>query len=111
MGEKSSAEKPKSTVYNMQLDMVIRIGKYKGKTVKWVMYNDRRYFEWAKVNAPSMFEPFKPQAKPRVSDTNTEGKPNYVEPPEDTEETRDSWTNPHVFYELAQKMMRERGEL
>ena len=111
MGVKSSAEKPKSTVYNMQLDMVIRIGKYKGKTVKWVMYNDRRYFEWAKVNAPSMFEPFKPQTKPRVSDTNTEGKPNYVEPPEDTDETRDSWTNPHYFYELAQKMMRERGEL
>jgi hypothetical protein len=91
-------------------DFVIKIGKYKGKTVKWVMYNDRRYFEWAKVNAPSMFEPYQPKPKPPVSDTNPEGKPSYVEPPEDTDETSDSWTNPHYFYELAQKMMRERGD-
>ena len=49
--------------------MVIRFGKYKGRTVKWVMYNDRRYFEWAKDNAPSMFESYKPTAKPSVSDT------------------------------------------
>ena len=95
----------------MQLDMVIRIGKYKGKTVKWVMYNDRRYFEWAKANAPSMFEPFKPQAKPVVSDTNTEGKPTYVEPPEVSDESGDSWTNPSIFYQLAQKALRERGDL
>ena len=95
----------------MQLDMIIRIGKYKGKTVKWVMYNDRRYFEWAKVNAPSMFEPFKPQAKPSVSDTNTEGKPTYVEPPEESDEPRDSWTNPSIFFQIGQQMLRERGEL
>ena len=106
-----SAGKPKPTVYKMQLDMVIRIGKYKGNTVKWVMYNDRRYFEWAKANAPSMFEPFKPQAKPAVSDTNTGGKPTYVEPPEESEEPKDSWTNPSIFYLIGQQMLRERGDL
>ena len=95
----------------MQLDMVIRIGKYKGNTVKWVMYNDRRYFEWAKANAPSMFEPFKPQAKPDVSDTNPVGKPTYVEPPEESEEPKDSWTNPSIFYLIGQQMLRERGDL
>ena len=96
----------------MNLDMVIRFGKYKGRTVKWVMYNDRRYFEWAKDNAPDMFKDYKPAAaKPNFSDTNTEGKPKYVEVPEEGDEVRDSWTNPSYFYELAQKMLRERGEL
>jgi hypothetical protein len=92
----------------MNLDMVIRFGKYKGRTVKWVMYNDRRYFAWAQENAPAMFEAAKTEAKPRVSDTNVEGKPNSLDP---DGEVRDSWTNPHLFYEIAQKMMRERGEL
>ena len=95
----------------MQLDMVIRIGKHKGETVKWVMYNDRRYFEWAKANAPGIFEPFKPQAKPAVSDTNTGGKPTYVEPPEESEEPKDAWTNPSIFYLIGQQMLREKGDL
>ena len=95
----------------MNQDFVIKIGKYKGKTVKWVMYNDRRYFEWAKANAPSMFEPFKPQAKPIVSDTNTGGNPTYVDPPEESEEPKDSWTNPSIFYLIGQQMLRERGDL
>ena len=95
----------------MNQDFVIKIGKHKGKTVKWVMYNDRRYFEWAKANAPSMFEPFKPQAKPIVSDTNTGGKPIYVDPPEESEEPKDSWTNPSIFYLIGQQMLRERGDL
>ncbi len=95
----------------MNLDFVIKIGKYKGKTVKWVMYNDRRYFEWARINAPGMFEPYKPQGKPKpaLSDTNPEGSPKYVEVPEEGEE-RDSWTNPNVFYLIAQQMLKERGE-
>jgi hypothetical protein len=75
------------------------------------MYNDRRYFEWAKVNAPTMFEPYQPKGKPSLSDTNPEGKTTYVEPPEDTDETRDSWTNPSIFYQIAQKALRERGDL
>jgi hypothetical protein len=93
----------------MNLDMVIRFGKYKGRTVKWVMYNDRRYFNWAQENAPSMFESYKSTA-PRSSDTNTEGKPKVLDTPEEGEE-RDSWTNPHVFYQIAQQMLKERGEL
>ena len=96
----------------MQLDMVIRIGKYKGKTVKWVMYNDRRYFEWAKANAPDMFKDYKPAAaKPKFSDTNPEGKPTYVDPPEESDEVKDSWTNPSIFFQIGQQMLRERGEL
>ena len=94
----------------MNQDFVIKIGKYKGKTVKWVMYNDRRYFEWAKVNAPGMFEPYQPKPKPVVSDTNPEGKPSYAEPPEESDETRDTWNNPNVFYQIAQQMLRERGD-
>lgn len=95
----------------MNLDMVIRFGKYKGRTVKWVMYNDRRYFEWAKDNAPDMFKDYKPTQKPSSLDTNVGGNPKYVEVPEEGDEVRDSWTNPSYFYELAQKMLRERGEL
>ena len=96
----------------MNQEFVIKIGKYKGKTVKWVMYNDRRYFEWAKDNAPDMFKDYKPAAaKPKFSDTNPEGKPTYVNPPEESDETQDSWTNPSIFYQIAQKMLRERGEL
>jgi hypothetical protein len=33
-----------------------------------------------------------------------------VEPPEEADETRDSWTNPNVFYQIAQQMLRERGD-
>ena len=94
----------------MNQDFVIKIGKYKGKTVKWVMYNDRRYFEWAKANAPTMFEPYKPKGKPSLSDTNPVGKPVYEEPPEVADESGDSWTNPSIFYQLAQKALRERGD-
>ena len=95
----------------MDQDFVIRIGKYKGKTVKWVMYNDRRYFEWAKDNAPDMFKDYKPAAtKPKFSDTNIGGKPKYVEVPEEGDETQDSWTNPSIFYQIAQQMLKERGE-
>ena len=94
----------------MNQDFVIKIGKYKGKTVKWVMYNDRRYFEWAKVNAPTMFEPYQPKGKPSLSDTNPVGKPIYEEPPEEADESGDSWTNPSIFYQLAQKALRERGD-
>lgn len=95
----------------MNLDMTIRFGKYKGRTVKWVMYNDRKYFNWAQQNAPAMFEDYKPAAKPPVSDTNTEGSPKYVNPPEEADEAKDSWTNPSIFFQIGQQMMRERGEL
>ena len=96
----------------MNLDMTIRFGKYKGRTVKWVMYNDRRYFNWAQENAPAMFEDYKPAAsKPRSLDTHPEGKPKYAEVPEEADEAIDSWTNPSMFYQIGQQMLRERGEL
>lgn len=74
------------------------------------MYNDRRYFAWAQENAPAMFEDYKPAAKPPVSDTKVEGKPKDLDA-EDEGEYTNSWTNPHTFYEIAQKMMRENGDL
>jgi hypothetical protein len=95
----------------MQMDMVIRIGKWKGKTVRWVMANDRRYFEWAKVNAPGMFVPFKPGASPRSLDPSLGGKSTYVEPPEVSDEGNVSWTNPRIMYEMFQKALKELGEL
>lgn len=91
--------------------MVIRFGKYKGRTVKWVMYNDRRYFNWAQQNAPAMFEDYKPAGKPQSLDTHPEGKPRYAEVPEEGDEAMDTWTNPQMFYQIAQQMLRERGEL
>jgi hypothetical protein len=94
----------------MNLDMTIRFGKYKGRTVKWVMYNDRRYFNWAQENAPDMFKDYKPTGKPSSSDTQVGGNPKKLDTPEEGDE-RDSWTNPHVFYEIAQQMLRERGEI
>ena len=63
----------------MNLDMVIRFGKYKGRTVKWVMYNDRRYFNWASENAPDMFKDYKPAAKPRSLDTQVGGIPRKLD--------------------------------
>lgn len=95
----------------MNQDMVIRFGKYKGRTVKWVMYNDRRYFNWAQENAPQMFQEYKPTGNPRSLDTEDGGKPKYKEVPEEPDEALDSWTNPSVFYQIAQQMLRERGEL
>lgn len=90
----------------MNLDMIIRFGKYKGRTIKWVMYNDRRYFNWAQENAPNMFEEYKPSSKPKSLEPEASGKPKLLDP-DDEGEVRDSWTNPHLFYEIAQKMLRE----
>jgi hypothetical protein len=58
-----------------------------------------------------MFEPYQPKGKPSLSDTNQEGKPTYEEPPEESDEKRDTWNNPNVFYQIAQKALRERGDL
>jgi hypothetical protein len=38
------------------------------------------------------------------------GKPTYVEPPEVSDESGDSWTNPSIFYQIAQKALREKGD-
>jgi len=94
----------------MNQEMVIRFGKYKGKTVKWVMYNDRRYFGWAQENAPQMFEEFKPTGKPKILDTPGAGNPEDLDAEVEGTEARD-WNNPHLFFEIAQRAMRERGEI
>jgi hypothetical protein len=93
----------------MNAEFVLTIGKHKGKTVRWVMLNDRRYFEWARANAPGMFEPYQPKGKPPLSDASLRGKPGGPEP-EGEPVARDPWTNPHLFYEIAQRALREKGE-
>jgi len=85
--------------------MIIKFGKYKGRTVKWVMYNDRRYFNWAQENVPNMFQEEK-EAKP-VPEVKPASKLEMVG---DEEAAADSWTNPHAFFKIAQAM-RERGEI
>jgi hypothetical protein len=82
--------------------MIIRFGKYKGRTVKWVMYNDRRYFAWAQQNAPAMFEEFKPAGKPH-SEPPVGETPKYDEVPEEEDGAKDSWSNPHEFFKIAQR--------
>lgn len=32
-----------------QLSSTIRFGKYKGKTIQWIIDNDRNYFNWVKT--------------------------------------------------------------
>lgn len=93
----------------MNPEMVIRFGKYKGKTVKWVMYNDRRYFSWAKQNAPQMFEEFKPETKPKILDTTRGGISEDLDKDSEVPDSRE-WNNPNVFFRIAQEM-RERGDL
>jgi hypothetical protein len=95
----------------MSPEFVLQIGKHKGKTVRWVMLNDRRYFEWAKANVPDMFEPYKPKGTPKSLDTQTGGKPKSLDTQNEGEPVaRDPWTNPHLFYEIAQRALREKGE-
>lgn len=89
--------------------MVIRFGKWKGKTVRWVMSNDRRYFNWAQENVPDMFKDFKPTPKPSSLATPLGGNPTNVNPPEESDETGRAWTNPRIFYEIAQKYLKEWG--
>ena len=40
--------------------MILRSGKYEGKTVQWVKDNNPKYIEWVKENQPKMLkEPVK----------------------------------------------------
>ena len=36
--------------------MILRSGKYKGKTISWVKDNDLRYLMWVKENRPEMLK-------------------------------------------------------
>lgn len=94
----------------MNLDMVIRFGKWKGKTVRWVMSNDRRYFNWAQENVPDMFkDPRSAAVRPSSLDLPPREKETNVDPPAESDETGRAWTNPRIFYEIAQKYLKEWG--
>lgn len=84
----------------MNLEMKVRFGKYKGKTARWIQTNDRRYFEWAKANAPGMFKaPEVPVSKP-ASSVRTE-----------EDEISDSgWISGREFYDMAMTYHRSKGE-
>jgi hypothetical protein len=87
----------------MNLEMTVRFGKYKGKTIRWIQTNDRRYFEWAKANAPGMFKapevPVKPVSKPASSVTT-----------EEDESSDSGWISGRAFYEMAMAYHRSKGE-
>jgi hypothetical protein len=40
----------------MSPDSRAKFGKHKGKTAAWIMKNDWRYMDWAKLNVPNLFE-------------------------------------------------------
>lgn len=103
----------------MRPDFIFRSGKYQGKTYSYVRKVDPRWLSWVEANRPEMLKEHKTpgfgntwQGKTSTLDLggkeNPGGKPRVLDTPEEGEE-RDYWTNPHVFYEIAQKMLRERG--
>jgi hypothetical protein len=89
-------------------DFIFRSGKYQGKTYSYVRRVDPRWLSWVEANRPEML---KEHGQPRSLDTQFGGNPRKLDTQEEGEETRDPWTSPHTFYEIAQKMLRERGEL
>jgi hypothetical protein len=53
----------------MRSDFILRSGKYKGKSYRWVMDNNPRYVSWIKENKPEMLVD-KPKPKKEVKVTN-----------------------------------------
>lgn len=114
----------------MSPDTRAKFGKHKGKTVAWIQKNDWRYFEWAKANAPGMFQD-SPSFRSKSSDQNW-GKPSnssstvsknlgessWMQIPsiphtmkEDPPERDDSDPNSSSFlYNIAKRML-DNGEL
>ena len=92
----------------MRPDFIFRSGKYQGKTYSYVRRVDPRWLSWVEANRPEML---KEHGQPRSLDTQIGGTPRKLDTQEEGDEVRDPWTSPHTFYEIAQKMLRERGEL
>lgn len=68
----------------VDLNHILRSGKYKGRTVGSVYKADKRYISWVLENRPEMLKSHKAKAKPVPVRTNT--RPKYVEPPEESED-------------------------
>lgn len=47
--------------------VVLRTGKYSGKTVEWVLENNPSYIEWVQENRPEMLKAVKPKTESTVS--------------------------------------------
>ena len=108
----------------MSPDTRAKFGKHKGKTVSWIQKNDWRYFEWAKANAPGMFQdspsfgsksPDRSWGKPQsssVSESSWMKIPSIPytmkeEPPERDESDPNSSS---FLYNIAKRML-DNGEL
>ena len=97
----------------MSPDTRAKFGKHKGKTVSWIQKNDWRYFEWAKANAPGMFQD-SPSFGSKQPDRSW-GKPSGIPAPaariEVPPERDDNDTNSSSFlYNIAKRML-DNGEL
>jgi len=101
----------------MSPDTRAKFGKHKGKTVSWIQKNDWRYFEWAKANAPGMFQdsPSFGSKSPDQSWGKPFGIPSAVpkfqgereEPPERDDNDPNSSS---FMYNIAKRML-DNGEL
>ena len=97
----------------MSPDTKAKFGKHKGKTVAWIQKFDWRYFEWAKANAPGMFQD-SPSSRSKPVDQNW-GKPpgafeastKFEVPPERDDNDPNSSS---FLYNLAKRML-DNGEL
>lgn len=114
----------------MSPDTRAKFGKHKGKTVSWIQKNDWRYFEWAKANAPGMFQdspsfgskqPDRSWGKPSNSPSSVSknlGESSWMQIPsiphtmkEEPPERDDSDPNSSSFmYNIAKRML-DNGEL
>ena len=59
-------------------NFTFRFGKHSGRTYAWVEENEPSYIEWAKKNAPNLFEAHK--SKPNTKVTLIEDKPVGLQP-------------------------------
>ena len=67
----------------MNQNLVLRTGKYKGKTVREVLKLDMNYILWVKENRPEMLKERKPKFKNKVESVETVSKSIPTINPED----------------------------
>jgi len=99
-------------------DFIFRSGKYQGKTYSYVRRVDPRWLAWVEANRPEMLKEHKSpgfgytgQGKTSALDQGTlENPKGKINPPEEGNEERDTWTNPHVFFQIAERL-RQEGKL
>ena len=71
----------------MDRKLVLRSGKYAGKTIEWLQENNPSYLVWVEENRPEMLKPLKEKTKQET-----------VKPIEYTKETLSSLQPNYNFY-------------